>query len=271
MSAAPDRGPVRTTCPYCGVGCGVLADVEPDGAVAVRGDPEHPANFGRLCSKGSALGETRRPRRPAARARRFDGRRASWDEALDLVADDFLEDDRRARARLGRLLRLRPVADRGLLRRQQADEGLHRLGQYRHQLAPLHVLLRRGPQARLRLGHGARNLRGSGTGRSRRAGRLQPRLVPSGPVPAARGGEAGAAGHARRRDRSAPRPTTADIADLHLPIRARRRRARCSTACFAHLADDGRARPRLYRRRTRRASPRRSPRRARAISPRRRR
>ena len=49
---------VRTTCPYCGVGCGVLAKVAADGDVAVRGDPDHPANFGRLCSKGSALGET---------------------------------------------------------------------------------------------------------------------------------------------------------------------------------------------------------------------
>jgi assimilatory nitrate reductase catalytic subunit len=58
MSAAPDCQPVRTTCPYCGVGCGVLAEVKPDGSVAVRGDPEHPANFGRLCSKGSALGVT---------------------------------------------------------------------------------------------------------------------------------------------------------------------------------------------------------------------
>ena len=49
---------MRTTCPYCGVGCGVLAKVAADGAVSVRGDPDHPANFGRLCSKGSALGET---------------------------------------------------------------------------------------------------------------------------------------------------------------------------------------------------------------------
>ena len=49
---------VRTTCPYCGVGCGVLADVAADHAVSVRGDPDHPANRGRLCSKGSALAET---------------------------------------------------------------------------------------------------------------------------------------------------------------------------------------------------------------------
>lgn len=47
----------QTTCPYCGVGCGVIARIE-DGKVSVRGDDSHPANFGRLCVKGSALGET---------------------------------------------------------------------------------------------------------------------------------------------------------------------------------------------------------------------
>ena len=54
MSAGEGRGMIRTTCPYCGVGCGL--QVAPDGTVA--GDPDHPANFGRLCSKGAALGET---------------------------------------------------------------------------------------------------------------------------------------------------------------------------------------------------------------------
>ncbi|MGO7208336.1 hypothetical protein ACCT30_45925, partial [Rhizobium ruizarguesonis] len=49
---------VKTTCPYCGVGCGVLATIDEAGAVSVKGDPEHPSNFGRLCSKGSALAET---------------------------------------------------------------------------------------------------------------------------------------------------------------------------------------------------------------------
>lgn len=47
----------RTTCPYCGVGCGVIARVSEQG-VTVQGDPDHPANFGRLCVKGAALGET---------------------------------------------------------------------------------------------------------------------------------------------------------------------------------------------------------------------
>jgi len=49
---------VRTTCPYCGVGCGVLAQIDEAGTVSVKGDPEHPANFGKLCSKGSALAQT---------------------------------------------------------------------------------------------------------------------------------------------------------------------------------------------------------------------
>lgn len=49
---------IRTTCPYCGVGCGVLASVDDAGQVSVRGDDQHPANLGRLCVKGAALGET---------------------------------------------------------------------------------------------------------------------------------------------------------------------------------------------------------------------
>ena len=79
---------VRTTCPYCGVGCGVLAKPQPDGSVEIKGDPAHPANFGRLCSKGTALGETLglegRLLHPEV-----DGRRSSWEEALSLVAQRF--------------------------------------------------------------------------------------------------------------------------------------------------------------------------------------
>ena len=79
---------VRTTCPYCGVGCGVLATAQPDGSAIIAGDPEHPANFGRLCSKGSALGETLslgdRLLHPLIASER-----ATWDAALDLVAHRF--------------------------------------------------------------------------------------------------------------------------------------------------------------------------------------
>ena len=65
--------PIRTTCPYCGVGCGVLA--APDGAVT--GDPDHPANRGRLCSKlGVALAETLGDAGPPAAP--ADRRQAGW-------------------------------------------------------------------------------------------------------------------------------------------------------------------------------------------------
>jgi assimilatory nitrate reductase catalytic subunit len=81
---------VKTTCPYCGVGCGVIARVDDDGKVSINGDPAHPANYGRLCSKGSALSETLdldgRALYPEVR-----GVRTSWDEALDLVANRFKE------------------------------------------------------------------------------------------------------------------------------------------------------------------------------------
>jgi assimilatory nitrate reductase catalytic subunit len=79
---------VRTICPYCGVGCGILATRQPDGQVNIAGDPEHPANFGRLCSKGLALGETigleQRQLNPL-----INGARSSWDEAIARVADGF--------------------------------------------------------------------------------------------------------------------------------------------------------------------------------------
>lgn len=81
---------VRTTCPYCGVGCGVLARANGGGKFEVKGDPDHPANFGRLCSKGSALAET-----VGLQGRlltpRIDGVNAGWEAALDLVAQKFSE------------------------------------------------------------------------------------------------------------------------------------------------------------------------------------
>jgi assimilatory nitrate reductase catalytic subunit len=79
---------VKTTCPYCGVGCGVIAKIEDSGTVSVKGDPDHPANLGRLCSKGSALAETidldGRLLYP-----QVNGERVEWDNALDLVASKF--------------------------------------------------------------------------------------------------------------------------------------------------------------------------------------
>ena len=49
---------VRTICPYCGVGCGLLAATDGSRVTGVRGDPHHPANFGRLCAKGSTVAQT---------------------------------------------------------------------------------------------------------------------------------------------------------------------------------------------------------------------
>ncbi|KKN59872.1 hypothetical protein LCGC14_0537490 [marine sediment metagenome] len=70
----------QTTCPYCGVGCGVTAT--PSG---VTGDESHPANRGRLCVKGSALHETLVPRGRLLRPR-IAGEDRSWSEALDQVS-----------------------------------------------------------------------------------------------------------------------------------------------------------------------------------------
>jgi assimilatory nitrate reductase catalytic subunit len=78
---------LKTTCAYCGVGCGVEADVKDRDArlLSVRGDAGHPANLGRLCSKGTALNEIvatgDRLLRP-----RINGREVFWGEALDAVA-----------------------------------------------------------------------------------------------------------------------------------------------------------------------------------------
>ena len=81
---------VKTTCPYCGVGCGILARPNADGTVEIKGDPDHPANFGRLCSKGSALGET-----VGLEGRllypEVDGMKADWNSALDHVANTFTQ------------------------------------------------------------------------------------------------------------------------------------------------------------------------------------
>jgi assimilatory nitrate reductase catalytic subunit len=83
---------VKTACPYCGVGCGVTGAVASQGgegrALSVTGDPTHPANLGRLCSKGTALGAT-----VGLQGRLLEptigGKPASWTEATALVAKRF--------------------------------------------------------------------------------------------------------------------------------------------------------------------------------------
>ncbi len=84
---------VRSACPYCGVGCGVLARPNAEGGTIVIGDPDHPANFGKLCSKGFALDETlgleSRLLYPLLRQADGSHARADWDTALGVVADGF--------------------------------------------------------------------------------------------------------------------------------------------------------------------------------------
>ncbi|WP_027467363.1 nitrate reductase [Deefgea rivuli] len=87
----------RSTCCYCGVGCGVL--IESDGLriTGIQGDPEHPANFGRLCTKGLSLAKsaaslTNRALYPELRLTRDAPReRVDWSMALDTVAERFAD------------------------------------------------------------------------------------------------------------------------------------------------------------------------------------
>jgi assimilatory nitrate reductase catalytic subunit len=88
----------RSTCPYCGVGCGVIIESQAGQITGVRGDPDHPANFGRLCTKGSTLhltasAEVTRQTRllqPLQRLQRDAAPQPiGWDAALDLAADKF--------------------------------------------------------------------------------------------------------------------------------------------------------------------------------------
>jgi assimilatory nitrate reductase catalytic subunit len=85
----------KSTCPYCGVGCGVIIESDGDEITGVRGDPEHPANFGRLCSKGSTLHLTAarpvtlhtRLLHPMQRVRRGEAPQPiGWDAAIELAA-----------------------------------------------------------------------------------------------------------------------------------------------------------------------------------------
>ncbi|MEM7569279.1 MAG: molybdopterin-dependent oxidoreductase [Pseudomonadota bacterium] len=75
---------VKTTCPYCGVGCGVLARIDGD-AVSIEGDTSHPANFGKLCSKGAALADVL-SLEGRLLAPHVGGEKVSWDTALDTAA-----------------------------------------------------------------------------------------------------------------------------------------------------------------------------------------
>jgi assimilatory nitrate reductase catalytic subunit len=81
---------VKTTCCFCGVGCGVIASSSNNTINVVKGDPTHPANFGRLCTKGAALhlstDTSARLLYPEV-----NGKRTTWDEALDYAAQKFAQ------------------------------------------------------------------------------------------------------------------------------------------------------------------------------------
>src|SRR6516164_5084364 len=87
----------RSTCCYCGVGCGVLIETDDGRITGIEGDPDHPANFGRLCTKGRMLpltvrSTTGRAVHPEMRRTRAATReRTDWASALDLVAQRFAD------------------------------------------------------------------------------------------------------------------------------------------------------------------------------------
>ena len=90
----------KSTCPYCGVGCGVIIESHGPQITGVRGDPTHPANFGRLCTKGSTLHLTAsspitlqtRLLQPLRRAQRGDAPQPlPWDAALGLATEKFAD------------------------------------------------------------------------------------------------------------------------------------------------------------------------------------
>jgi len=90
----------KSTCPYCGVGCGVIIESTAEQITGVRGDPDHPANFGRLCTKGSTLhltataAVTRQTRllKPMRRLQRGQAPQpVAWEDALDFAADKFAQ------------------------------------------------------------------------------------------------------------------------------------------------------------------------------------
>jgi assimilatory nitrate reductase catalytic subunit len=90
----------KSTCPYCGVGCGVVIGSQSiagkEQIISVKGDPDHPANFGRLCTKGATLHLSakleNRALYPEMRLTKDAKRkRVSWDVSLDYLADKFAQ------------------------------------------------------------------------------------------------------------------------------------------------------------------------------------
>ncbi|MBR9872669.1 MAG: nitrate reductase [Vibrionaceae bacterium] len=87
------EGWIKSTCAYCGVGCGIEARPMSNGLLEVRGDKEHPSNYGKLCTKGIALGDTvihdGRLLAPKLKTEAGDWCNTEWEEALSRVAQGF--------------------------------------------------------------------------------------------------------------------------------------------------------------------------------------
>ncbi|MDQ6901506.1 MAG: molybdopterin-dependent oxidoreductase [Bacteroidota bacterium] len=85
----------KTTCCYCGVGCGIIVRREKNGRIGVEGDKDHPVNKGMLCSKGmnlhfTVMDQTNRILYPEMRYGKNQPRqRVSWDTALERTAAVF--------------------------------------------------------------------------------------------------------------------------------------------------------------------------------------
>ncbi|MEZ9302027.1 molybdopterin oxidoreductase family protein [Vibrio breoganii] len=89
-----NEGWIKTTCAYCGVGCGIEARPKHSGELEIRGDKEHPSNYGKLCTKGIALGETvihdGRLLSPTLKTGHGD-EALSWEDATTMVAERFTQ------------------------------------------------------------------------------------------------------------------------------------------------------------------------------------
>ncbi|MFA0118680.1 nitrate reductase [Vibrio breoganii] len=92
--AEHNEGWIKTTCAYCGVGCGIEARPKHSGELEIRGDKEHPSNYGKLCTKGIALGETvihdGRLLSPTLKTDHSD-EALSWEGATTMVAERFAQ------------------------------------------------------------------------------------------------------------------------------------------------------------------------------------
>lgn len=86
--------PTPTICPYCAVGCGILVYSKDNDVIYTEGDPDHPINEGKLCSKGTTVRQVytseRRVLKPKYRAPGSDNwEEVDWNWALDKIAHNM--------------------------------------------------------------------------------------------------------------------------------------------------------------------------------------